>query len=167
MPDHKISFDVDLNAKDIFNFQTQLLLRRSKAIFFIFGFSYLFLIFILIYSYITVGKIHIVTTIIVVTLPFFMHLLRKRVARKTLETNPALLEKQNYTFENETVTVVGEKNQGRFELSKLKRISVTSKQVLLWHSNTTANIIPMRCLTPQQLEQLKQMTLPYKKERKN
>lgn len=163
MPDNKISFDVNLNARDIFNFQTQLLLRRSKAIFFIFGFSYLFLIFVLIYSYISVGKIHIVTTIIVVTLPFFMRFLRIRVAKKTLETNPQLQEKQRYTFDNESVTIKGEKNEGRIELAKLKRVSITKKLILLWHTNTTANIIPVRCLSTQQLEQLKEITQPYKK----
>lgn len=163
MPDNKISFDVNLNEKDIFNFQTQLLLRRSKIIFLVFGVSYLFLIFILIYSYLTAGATHIVTTIIVVTLPIFMHLLRKRVARKTLESNPTLADKQNYTFDSETVKIVGEKNQGSFKLSQLKRISTTPKLVLLWHSNTTANIIPRRCLTDQQFEQLKEITAPYKK----
>lgn len=163
MADNKISFDVDLSEKDIFNFQTQLLLRRSKIIFFIFGVSYLFLIFILIYTYLAVGATHIVTTIIVVTLPIFMYLLRKRVARKTLESNPTLADTQNYTFDNQTVTIVGEKNRGTFNLSQLQRISVTSKLVLLWHSDTTANIIPRRCLTDEQFEQLKEIAAPYKR----
>lgn len=166
MPENKLSFDVALTPKDIFNFQTQLLLRRSKAIFFIFGVSYLFLIFILIYSYVTTGKLFIITTVIVLTLPIFMRLLRVRVAKKTLESNPQLNEKQTYTIDSETVSVKGEKHEGKFELAKLKRVSVTSKLVLLWHTNTTANIIPIRCLNEQQLEQLKQITLPYKKEKK-
>ena len=166
MPDNKISFDVKLGAKDIFNFQTQLLLRRSKIIFLIFGVSYLFLISVLLYSYFSVGQLYIITTIIVVTLPIFLHLLRWRVAKKTLDENQALSETQHYIFETGKVAIKGQSFETEFQMKILKRISITKKHILLWHTNTTANIVPRRCLTDEQFEQLKEITAPYKRVKK-
>lgn len=155
-------FDIQLTDKDVFVFQSQLLWRQSKAVIIAFAVSYLFLLLVLLFSYVAAGKVYLVTTIIAFTLPIFLHMLRKRIAKKTLAESRSLIEKQHYAIDNEKVVIKGESFETEYLLKNLKQATITKDHVLLWQSKNSANVIPKRCLDGEQLAQLKKIIEPYR-----
>jgi hypothetical protein len=80
-----------------------------------------------------------------------------RNARRNYDSNKTASEKITYEFEKEFVSISGESFHSKLSWDKLYEVAVTKSWFLIWQSRQTANAIPRRDISDEQIKLIKDL----------
>jgi hypothetical protein len=80
---------------------------------------------------------------------------------RAYKSSPRISETVEYQFGHSGIVITGESFMSSFNWEKMHKVTKTKKWLLLWHSNYSANVIPLNRLTNGMLEELKSIAVSH------
>ncbi|SHE50301.1 YcxB family protein [Dysgonomonas macrotermitis] len=163
----EIKISVKLDEKDVINFVYYGTRRRKSLILLLVVWIIVFIANLYI-AVVSSYPFKLEDNIILIILPAIMFAywgLLIYSGKSVFKNNPRLKEQLEYRINAETINVKGESFESTLTWDKTFGVTENKASIFIWQTKLTANIIPKRCITPEDKDFILKIGKPYSKKK--